>query len=301
MDPVPLTFQAPIADWGWMIAWFFWFIAIGGMLSVAYVRVRRAAVAVTILVTVAIGLALVFFHLGRWWNMPLVVWTMITEGRFNFGSWMFLGVLILTAHLALAAVMTLAHAEALLRRLPWLGLVRALASSAVVLGLFAAVGLLAVVYSGFLLTQASGIPLWGTPLIPVLWVISSAVAAVAALELMAVAGVVEEEVSVSGLTLGLGLDALKLLAVLAFLYVSLGVGSAAARLGAREMVSGSLAWMTWGGVVAAGILVPMALGAWMMLRGRNRALLALSSVSALAGVLFLRAAVLLAGAWEPLA
>jgi formate-dependent nitrite reductase membrane component NrfD len=66
------------------------------------------------------------------------------------------------------------------------------------------------------------------------------------------------------------------------------------------MASGQYAWMTWGGVVGIGILVPLAIGAYTVLRGKNKPLLALSAVSALAGVFFLRAAVLLAGVFEPL-
>lgn len=296
----PLVFQAPIADWGWQIAWFFWFVAIGGGLAVAYWQVRRAAVAFAVFVTTAAGLLLVFFHLGRWWNMPVVLWELIRAGEFNFGSWMFLGVIILTVHLLLGAVSAYAHLEDLGLYLPFGDRVREAAEGAFFRGVFAASGVLAVVYSGFLLTQAHGIPLWGTALIPILWLISSAVAAVAMLELFYVLGLVEERVSVFGMKLGLGLDALKLIAVLAFLHVSLTEMSAAARAGAAEMVAGSLAWMTWGGVVGVGLVVPILLAGLMLRYGKSKGLMAVSSVSALAGVLFLRASVLLAGAWEPL-
>jgi formate-dependent nitrite reductase membrane component NrfD len=117
---------------------------------------------------------------------------------------------------------------------------------------------------------------------------------------MYLAGWVDERVSLFGVRLGVGLDAVKLLAVLAFLHVGLSFGSAGARIGASEMASGEFALMTWGGVIGIGILVPLAIGAYTILRGKNKPLLALSAVSALAGVFFLRAVVLLAGSFEPL-
>jgi formate-dependent nitrite reductase membrane component NrfD len=49
-----------------------------------------------------------------------------------------------------------------------------------------------------------------------------------------------------------------------------------------------------------GILIPIAIGAYTVARGKSKPLIALSAVSALAGVFFLRAAVLLAGVFEPL-
>lgn len=304
MTPADLHFQADISHWTWTIAWFLWFVGIAGMGSVAYFFVRKAPVAYTILGALIIGLALVFSHLARWWNMPVVMWTMVVNGHFNFGSWMFIGIVVLSIHLVLGVLLAVSHMNFIFDRLKFLGFLRdilvALRESNLFVGLFAFVGFFGVIYSGFLLTQAVGIPLWGSPLIPVLWVLSGSVAAIAVLELMYVMGWVEERVSIFGMKLGLGLDAMKLLAVLAFLHVSVGLGSAGARLGAAEMISGSLAWMTWGGVVFIGILIPMVIAAWMLFAGKSKPLIVVSAVSALAGVLFLRAAVLLAGVWEPL-
>ncbi len=300
MSPDTVTFQSQIAHWTWTIAWFFWFIGLGGMLSVAYYKVRRPAVAFAILVCVTLGLITVFTHLSRWWNMPIVVWTMVTNLHFNYHSWMFLGVCVLSVHLVMAAFFAASHVDWLFQRFPFLGFIRTLAGLDLVCFVFGFVGVFSVVYSGFLLTQAVGIPLWGTSLIPILWVISGGVAAVAALELMALAGWVDEGVSAFGLKLGLGLDALKLLAVASFLHVSAGAVSAAARLGAEELLFGSLAWMTWGMVIGIGILIPMVLAAWMVWFGKRKVLIGVSAVAALTGVLFLRASILLAGAWEPL-
>ena len=304
MTPADLHFQADISHWTWTIAWFLWFVGIAGMGSVAYYFVRKAPVAYTVLGALIIGLALVFSHLARWWNMPMVMWTMVINGHFNFGSWMFIGILVLSVHLVLGLLLAVSHMDFIFERFKALGFVRniliTLRESNLFVGLFGFVGFFGVIYSGFLLTQAVGIPLWGTSLIPVLWVISGSVAAIAMLELMYVMGWVDERVSIFGMKLGLGLDAVKLLAILAFLHVAVNLGSAGARLGAEEMISGSLALMTWGGVVFIGILIPMVIAAWMMFAGKSKPLIVVSAVSALAGVLFLRAAVLLAGVWEPL-
>jgi formate-dependent nitrite reductase membrane component NrfD len=50
--------------------------------------------------------------------------------------------------------------------------------------LLAAVGLLVTMYSGFLIAAAPGIPFWNTALIPVLWMLSASVCALALTELM---------------------------------------------------------------------------------------------------------------------
>jgi len=300
MTPADLTFQVDVAHWGWTIAWFLWFIGIAGMGSVAYYFVRRSALAFVILGTAVVGLLFVVSHLGRWWNLPRVVWHMVLAWDFNFSSWMLIGILMLSLHLVMTLVLVVAHLPFLSGRFGWLAWTKALGSNSAYLAVFAALGAGATVYSGFLITQAAGIPLWNTALIPVLWVVSGSVAAIAVLELLYVFGLVDTRVSGFAVKLALGLDVVKLLAVLAFLHVALSFGSAGARFGAELMVSGEYALMTWGGVIGIGILVPLAIGAYTVLVKKHRALLFVSSVAALAGVFFLRAVVLLAGVWEPL-
>lgn len=299
MTPADLHFQVDIAHWGWSIAWFLWFVGIAGMGSVAYYFVRKGVLSFVILGSLAIGLLFVVSHLGRWWNLPLTLWTMITNGIFNWSSWMLLGILMLSLHLVLTLVLVVAHLP-WLQRLGWLRWTAALSRANAFVAAFALLGFGCTVYSGFLLTQAAGIPLWNTSLIPILWVVSGSIAAIAVLEILYVFGLVDANVSSLGVRLGLGLDAVKLLAVLAFLHVALSFGSAGARIGATAMASGEYALLTWGGVVGVGILVPLAIGAYTVLVKKSKPLLLVSAVAALAGVYFLRAAVLLAGAWEPL-
>jgi len=299
MEAADLNFQVHIAHWGWRIAWFLWFVGIAGMGSVAYYFVRKAALAYVIFGSLAVGLVLVVSHLGRWWNLPRTLWTMVTSGIFNYTSWMIVGIVLLSVHLVLSAVLVASHVP-WLERFEWLKWTGTLSRANVFLAIYAFLGFMATVYSGFLITQASGIPLWNTSLIPVLWVVSGSIAAIAVIELMYVFGLVESSVSTLAVRLGIGLDAIKLLAVLGFLHVALAYGSAGARIGATAMATGEYALMTWGGVIVLGILVPLAIGAYTVLVKKSKALLVVSSVAALAGVFFLRAVVLLSGAWEPL-
>lgn len=299
MNVPGLYFQGDIAHWTWTIAWFLWFVGIAGMGSLAYFFVRRAPLAYLIFGSLAIGLVLVISHLSRWWNLPAVIFNMIINWTMNWGSWMLIGIVLLSIHLFLALILVIAHLK-FSDTLKWLRWTRTLQQNTLYLGAFGFLGVMVTVYSGFLISQAAGIPLWNTALIPVLWVISGAVAAIAVLELFYLFGWIDEKISIFGVRIGIGLDALKLLAVLAFLHVSLSVGSAGARIGALEMVSGQYALMTWLGVIVIGILVPLGIGIYTVIKGKNKPLLAVSAVAALAGVLMLRAVVLLAGAFEPL-
>ncbi len=299
MTPADLHFQVDIAHWGWTIAWFLWFIGIAGMGSVAYFFVRKAALSFVIFGSLVLGLLFVVSHLGRWWNLPRTIWTMVTNGIFNWSSWMLVGILMLSVHLVLSAVLVASNIP-WLQRFGWLKWTATLGRSSIYLGAYGLLGFGATVYSAFLITQASGIPLWNSSLIPVLWVVSGSIATIAVLELLYVFGLVDSSVSSIAIRLGIGLDAIKLLAVIAFMHVALSFGSAGARIGATAMASGEYALMTWGGVIGIGIVVPLAIGLYSVLVKKSKPLLVVSSVAALAGVFFLRAVVLLAGAWEPL-
>jgi len=299
MTPADLHYQVDIAHWGWSIAWFLWFIGIAGMGSVAYFFVRRAALAYVIFGSLVVGLLFVVSHLGRWWNLPRTLWTMAINGIFNWNSWMLVGICMLSVHLILSVIIVAGHIP-YLQRFGWLRWTKTLGNASAYLAAYALLGFGATVYSGFLITQAAGIPLWNTSLIPVLWVVSGSIAAIAVLELLYVFGLVDASVSSLAVRLGIGLDAIKLLAVLGFLHVALSFGSAGARIGATAMTSGEFALMTWGGVIGVGIIIPLAIGAYTVLVKKSKALLLVSSVAALAGVFFLRAVVLLAGVWEPL-
>ena len=299
MNIADLTYQADISHWTWTIAAFLWFVGIAGMGSVAYYFVRGKALGITIFASLVIGLLFVVSHLTRWWNLPIALFNAVLEWSFNFQSWMFWGFLILSVHLVFALVVLIRHLD-FLRNYSLLRMIGDVADNNLFLGVFGAVGFMATVYSGFLIAAASGIPFWNTALIPVLWVISASVAAVALIELYHVFGWTDEKAASIGMRLGLGLDVMKLLAILAFLYIAATVGTIGAQYSAGLMISGDLAGFTWIGIIGIGILLPMILAVFSMKFGERKPVMFVSSIAALVGVFMLRATILLAGVWEPL-
>ena len=299
MNIADLTYQADISHWTWTIAAFLWFVGIAGMGSVAYYFVRGKALGITIFASLVIGLLFVVSHLSRWWNLPIALFNAVLEWSFNFQSWMFWGFLILSVHLVFALVVLIRHLD-FLRNYSLLRMIGDVADNNLFLGVFGAVGFMATVYSGFLIAAASGIPFWNTALIPVLWVISASVAAVALIELYHVFGWTDEKAASIGMRLGLGLDVMKLLAILAFLYIAATVGTIGAQYSADLMISGDLASFTWIGIIGIGILLPMILAVFSMKFGERKPVMFVSSIAALVGVFMLRATILLAGVWEPL-
>lgn len=299
MNIADLTYQADISHWTWTIAAFLWFVGIAGMGSVAYYFVRGKALGITIFASLVIGLLFVVSHLSRWWNLPIALFNAVLEWSFNFQSWMFWGFLILSVHLVFALVVLIRHLD-FLRNYSLLRMIGDVADNNLFLGVFGAVGFMATVYSGFLIAAASGIPFWNTALIPVLWVISASVAAVALIELYHVFGWTDEKAASIGMRLGLGLDVMKLLAILAFLYIAATVGTIGAQYSAGLMISGDLAGFTWIGIIGIGILLPMILAVFSMKFGERKPVMFVSSIAALVGVFMLRATILLAGVWEPL-
>jgi formate-dependent nitrite reductase membrane component NrfD len=300
--------QVEVARWGWDIAIFLWLVGLSGMGTLAYYWLRKAPLAYMALATVILGLIVVFSHLTRWWNLPAAVFYALINFSFNLHSWMMLGVLFLSVQALLTLLLALHHFGPLRSRaqagVGWaVALVAAtdrFATSNLALGLVGAFGVLVTVYSGFLLTQAVGVPLWNTALLPILWVVSAGVAVLALIELFHLRGWIDEGVAKFGMKLALASDSLKLLMLFAFVYVGLSASSAGARAGAAELSSGALAPMLWIGVIGLGILVPMGVTAYTLTVRKNVMLIAFAAVLALAGGLLLRASVLLAGKFDPL-
>jgi formate-dependent nitrite reductase membrane component NrfD len=97
---------------------------------------------------------------------------------------------------------------------------------------------------------------------------------------------------------GTALEVAELIAVLALVNLAIYGGSTAARTSGWALVYGPLAPAFWGGVVAAGIFTPLAIGlvSW---RREIRLLLTAAAILALIGALMLRIVVLQAGVFEP--
>jgi formate-dependent nitrite reductase membrane component NrfD len=162
--------------------------------------------------------------------------------------------------------------------------------------LLAAVGVLVTIYSGFLIAAAPGIPFWNTPLLPVLWIISASVCALALTELM----IHRDDITKFTVRANIALEIAELIAVLALVNIAIYGVSTAARISGWALVYGPLAPAFWGGVVAVGILIPLAieLVSW---RREVKPLLTAAAILALIGALILRVVVLQAGVFEPVA
>ncbi|MEM1517068.1 MAG: NrfD/PsrC family molybdoenzyme membrane anchor subunit [Thermofilum sp.] len=281
----------------WLIGPFLWFAGIAGMGSVAYSLLRLFKIeeklkelSLVIFASVVLGLVFVIADLSRPANMPAAILSSLAQGIFIAKlteSWMTLGITLLFLLLILSLLLTLRHAA-----VPALA---KLTDAKWYLVLLALIGFLVTVYSGFLISSAPGIPFWNTALIPVLWVLSASICAIAVLKIL----VHSEHVSRFLTRAGLGLDIGELLALVALLNVPLYAGPEAARASAAALLVGPLAPAFWIGVVLVGVLAPMALG-FLLMRKEDRKLGLAAASLYLVGALLLRVLVIQAGIFEPL-
>ena len=277
-----LTHQADAAHWGWTIAFFRWFIGLAGLGLFVNFWARSKTMLYLSAASAVAGSLLVVSHLGRIWNLPAAALTSLAAGRRNFGSWMLIGIVLLGI-LCIAAVVQ-----------SWLASKKeskVLESKA--LHLFnAALGVAATAYSGFLLTQAQGVPFWNTAVLPVLWIALGLACAIGALEILAASGRI-------GRLSGLGTTATAAHiaeAVILFAFVATAFsGTPGAAASAASLVSGDMSAMFWGGAAVLGIAVPLVLG---LVKSPN--VKALAGAAGIAGALFLRASVLFAGVFDPI-
>lgn len=289
MEFTNLTMQLQSANWGWSIAFFLWFIGLSGMGMFLNGWVREKALVYLCAAGSVIGTLLVVSHLARLTNLPAAAWNAFTQMSFNFGSWMMIGMVLLTLQCCVTVFYALSLA----------GVFKGCRDF--VLGnafnhMAMALGVIVTIYSGFLLTQAVGVTLWNTALIPLLWVMSGMASAISSIELMMVSGrIPAAKVSWSRRT-ALWTEAAELFTIFAFVHVALSSTSAAARVGAESLLDGPYSMMFWLGVVVFGSIVPLSIN----LMTRRHAALAISAVLGLAGALMLRASVLFAGYYEPI-
>ncbi|MGC9148624.1 MAG: NrfD/PsrC family molybdoenzyme membrane anchor subunit [Sulfolobales archaeon] len=301
MTPInDLYTQLQVAGWGWLIAIFLWLAGIAGMGSVAYYWVRRTSLAITLLVAIILALIFVVSDLTRPWNVPHAMLTALFTGTYNWFSWMAIGIMLLVIQLILLLIIVYKHLIG--HRIKWLKWISDIASSNIYLLITAFFGFLVTIYSGFLISQASGIPLWNTPLIPILWIISASICAVALVEIISVlSGDLHDEKLLNTTKIGFSIDVFELFVVLSFIYVMLTVGTIGAAIGAEIMYRGELAALTWIGVIGLGIIYPLIIGLYTITTKRHdKALIISAALLALIGALILRYVILAAGVYEPL-
>ncbi|MCI4457400.1 MAG: polysulfide reductase NrfD [Desulfurococcaceae archaeon] len=289
--------QEQVAGWGWLIAIFLWLAGMAGMGSVAYYWYRKASMAYTLLISIVLALIFVIADLTRPWNVPNAILTALVSGTYNWYSWMALGIILLLIQTLLLLIVSANHVFK--GRMRSLALIAESKTYLIILGFF---GFLVTIYSGFLISQASGISLWNTPAIPILWILSASTCAVALIEIFVSASPeTMSEIKETGVRIGFSIDVFEIFTILAFLYTAFTIGTVGASLGAEKILFGELSPLFWIGVIGLGTLYPALVGAYTILtRKINRPLIISAAVLALIGALLLRYIILVGGVYEPL-
>ena len=235
-----------------------------------------------------LGFALVavgaFFHLlflGR----PERFWRMMS----SFGtSWISRGIVGVTLFLASAAVHLI---------LALLGLGEtALAGAMLFLSVLGA--LWVVVYKGFVWASSKGIPLWNTPLVPVLYIAYALRGGTAVLMLLAAAGTAHAPLGfLEPIKLWLAVST----AVLVLIYIDVMRGSGMTALrSVNLMLFGRVALPFYFGALALGLIVPIGIGGLGYFGGLSPAMIALVGCLSLVGDLSIIYCIAKAGLYRPL-
>lgn len=312
--------------WSWQPALY---LFLGGMGAGAFVMAavlflidrtkHRLIVCVSMwaaLASLAVGLLLLLSELITP-TRGLLMW----QSFGHFTSWMTYGAWGAFAAMAVFAVSALLATRPvgvwLAKKWKWfgkhgIGLRRVLAIIGIVLGAFVAV------YTGMLLMSAGSVPLWNTPLLPILFTVSAFDTGVALVELVAVVAAKKDPLAPKARTLMervvVVLVVVEMLVLAAFLASMLG-GDVQTAVGATRaasaelLMSGGLAACFWGMVVACGLVLPlvMAIVGLVLHRRSHRqgggqggshalgAVMALGAAGALIGGCELRFLILAAG------
>lgn len=274
----------------WLIGPFLWFAGIAGMTSVAYVLLKwfgvaegRRELSLVIFISYILATAFVVADLARPWNVVNAITTSLFAGTFGLTrSWMAIGIGLLSVGILLGLLAVLRNVGVKALRIidgRWFDLLTAF------------IGVAVTVYSGFLIAAAPGIPFWNTALLPLLWIISASICALAVVKLLVH---LPHQVAAR---FGISLDIAKILALLALISTALYGGSKAAQTSAYALTYGQFAPTFWIGVVLVGILIPLAIYT-ATLKKDIKTLGMAAAILALIGALVLRIVVLQAGVFE---
>lgn len=292
IDLNDFTAQVQAAHWGWTIALFLWFVGLSGMGMFLNNWVREKALVYVCTVAGIVGTLLVVSHLTRILNLPFAGINALLEMSFNFGSWMFIGICLLVVQCCITLFYSMAFAGVLFKGEGCKKLIQSDCFNR----FCAVIGVAATIYSGFLLTQAVGVTLWNTALIPLLWIMSGMACSIGVIELLMVFGFLSHEKVYWSRRTALWVEVAELFTIFAFVHVAMTSTSAAARAGAEALVSGPQSMMFWLGVIVFGSIIPLSIN----LMTRNHKALVVSAILGITGALLLRASVLFAGYYEPI-
>ncbi|MCD8340407.1 MAG: polysulfide reductase NrfD, partial [Burkholderiales bacterium] len=286
-ESLHLTSQVAVAHWSWMIAFFLWFVGLGGMGLFVNMWAKSKTIFYISTVCGILGTCIVVLHLARMTNLPFAAFYALLDLSFNLHSWMFIGICLL----ATFCLWTFIQSICLLGYWKAPKLANFIHSKCGYL-LNGVLGLCATAYSGFLLTQAQGVSFWTTAMIPTLWVISGLSCSLGLIEFLVGTNKLDYE-QVPWITKTSNVaDSLEAVAIFALVLVAFS-GDAGSVAGAHRMVSGEGACMFWGGAIFLGIVMPLFINLTYAHSSRRANIV--GGTCGVFGALVLRASVLMAG------
>lgn len=252
--------------------------------------------------TIVLGLFLLIFDLGK----PFTFYWLLL--KFNFDSVMSIGVLLLLIYTPFVAVFMMLVHEATFKKIPVCsGIINFFknyySSSKAIEYILFALALGVAVYTGFLLSAIYNLPLWNSPVLPIIFLTSGLSAGIAANILVGLM-FFKSTVNPASVKYLLAMDLRVILTeipLLAMLFIGMYYsGGAAVTAAVQALTVGVWASVFWYGVVGVGLVAPLAIAFTAL---RNHAyrvgFILFNSFVILSGVVMLRFYIVYAGQLFP--
>lgn len=252
-------------------------------------------------ITICVGLALLVLDLGK----PLSFYWILL--KYNFGSVMSIGVALLLLYTPFAFLFAIIIFEEEIEKYSFLALLRPisrlirsfapLSKTIETLLFILAIGV--GVYTGFLLSAITKLPLWNTPILPILFLtsgFSSGIAANILVGLCCFKHLIHEENVKYLLVLDLRAVLFEI-PLIAVLFLGLYFEGGASALAAKQaLTTGQYALIFWLGVVGLGLLTPIAIALTALKNHAYRVgYIVANSLVVICGVVMLRYYIVYAG------
>ena len=252
-------------------------------------------------ITICVGLALLVLDLGK----PLsFYWILI---KYNFGSVMSIGVALLLLYTPFAFLFAIIIFEEEIEKYGFLALLRPISRlirsfaplSKTIETLLFVLAIGVGVYTGFLLSAITKLPLWNTPILPILFLtsgFSSGIAANILVGLCCFKHLIHEENVKYLLVLDLRAVLFEI-PLIAVLFLGLYFEGGASALAAKQaLTTGQYALIFWLGVVRLGLLTPIAIALTALKNHAYRVgYIVANSLVVICGVVMLRYYIVYAG------
>ena len=252
-------------------------------------------------ITICVGLALLVLDLGK----PLSFYWILL--KYNFGSVMSIGVALLLLYTPFAFLFAIIIFEKEIEKYGFLALLRPISRlirsfaplSKTIETLLFVLAIGVGVYTGFLLSAITKLPLWNTPILPILFLtsgFSSGIAANILVGLCCFKHLIHEENVKYLLVLDLRAVLFEI-PLIAVLFLGLYFEGGASALAAKQaLTTGQYALIFWLGVVGLGLLTPIAIALTALKNHAYRVgYIVANSLVVICGVVMLRYYIVYAG------